>query len=103
MINLTQVFMNFQRLCRDAGLRTGVVPSFIIFSGCTVRRIATWLELKQMVAEQTAVLALGLLAARHFNAAVASLALGQVTSDFLMGRQSTIQVPVVLRLRSGRR
>jgi len=33
-------------------------------------------NLKQMVAEQTAVLALGLLAARHFNAAIASFALG---------------------------
>jgi hypothetical protein len=33
-------------------------------------------NLTQMVAEQTAVFALGLLAARHFNAAIASLALG---------------------------
>jgi hypothetical protein len=33
-------------------------------------------DLKQMIADQTTILALGLLAARHFNAAIASPALG---------------------------
>ena len=38
-------------------------------------------NLKQMVAEQTAVLALGFLAARHFHAAIASLARPCVTDQ----------------------